>query len=164
MTPTGLLGNANEQGLWMTLKIRYASHQHLGWLAQHDSHIQEMWRLRCLKHQEYVVAELGDEPVGFLRFSWFWGHIPYMDMIQVLPKYRRSGAGTALFTYWEKAMHSQGAELLMTSSVQDELEPQAWHRRNGFHPAGSVTFAPLQTVPELFLVKPLGMHPDFQAP
>lgn len=104
---------------------------------------------------EYIIAEQEDEPVGFLRFSWFWGTIPFMDLIFVLPECQRSGIGTALFRYWEAAMREMGATLVMTSSQSDEAEPQAWHRRNGFFDAGSVSFGHLQPIPEVFLVKDL---------
>lgn len=54
-------------------------------------------------------------PVGFLRFSWFWGMIPYMEMIQVLPEQRQFGIGRALAERWETAMLDEGATLLMAS-------------------------------------------------
>lgn len=104
---------------------------------------------------EYIIAEQEGEPVGFLRFSCFWGTIPFMDLIMVLPGYQRSGIGTALFRYWEATMRETGATLLMTSSQSDEAEPQAWHRRNGFRDAGSVSFGHLQSIPEVFLIKDL---------
>jgi hypothetical protein len=43
-----------------------------------------------------------------------------------------SGIGRALVEQWEIAMRDEGATLLMTSSVSDETEPQAWHKKNGF--------------------------------
>lgn len=52
-------------------------------------------------------------------------------------------------------MREAGASLVMTSSMADEPEPQAWHRRNGFVESGSLTFGRLQPTPEVFFVKPL---------
>ena len=104
------------------------------------------WRISC------ETREAG-EIVGFLRFSRFWGRVPYMEMIRVLPGHRRSGVGTALFLAWEEAMRGEGARLLMTSSECDESRPQDWHRRNGFTETGAIEFPGLQSVPEVFFIK-----------
>ncbi|MBR2692270.1 MAG: GNAT family N-acetyltransferase [Aquamicrobium sp.] len=139
----------------MHARTIHAENCHLDWLLAHDRHAPEQWIRRCLSLGEYIIAELEGEPAGLLRFSWFWGTIPFMDLIMVLPDRRRSGIGTALFRHWEAAMRDAGATLLMTSSQADEAEPQAWHRRNGFRDAGSVSFGHLQPVAEVFLVKDL---------
>jgi GNAT superfamily N-acetyltransferase len=137
----------------MSLNVALAQSGHVPWLVAHDRHVAESWVRRCASLGEYFVAELDGTPVGFLRFSWFWGTIPYMEMIQVLPELRRSGIGRALVEQWETAMLDEGATLLMTSSVSDESEPQAWHRKNGFREAGRVTFGCLQLIPEVFFLK-----------
>ena len=122
------------------------------WLIEHDD-ASEAWISRCVQHGEYFVAEKDGELVGFLRFSRFWGKIPYMDMIRVLPSRQHAGVGTALFHAWETAMIDEGAEHLMTSSEWAEAEPQAWHRRNGFKAAGSIDLRIVQPSPEIFFVK-----------
>lgn len=139
----------------MQLKTIRAENRHADWLLAQDRHVPEQWVRRCLSHGEYIVAEQESEPVGFLRYSWFWGSIPFMDLILVLPVHQRCGVRTALFRHWEAAMRNAGATLLMTSSQSDETEPQAWHRRNGFHETGNVSFGHLQSVSEVFLVKDL---------
>ncbi|PLP61372.1 N-acetyltransferase [Mesorhizobium loti] len=132
-----------------------ADGRHADWLLAHDRHVSEQWAKRSLSLGEYIIAEQQGEPVGFLRFSRFWGTIPFLDLIMVVPDRQRSGIGTALFQHWEAAMQEEGATLLMTSSQSDEAEPQAWHRRNGFRDAGRISFGHLQSVPEVFLVKDL---------
>ena len=132
--------------------IRRAHSEDLSWLLEHDD-ASEDWIGRCIAFGEYFVAEQNGELVGFLRFSRFWGKIPYMDMIRVLPSYRREGVGTALFHAWEGAMIEEGAQHLMTSSEWAEAEPQAWHRRNGFKAVGSIDLRIVQPSPEIFFVK-----------
>lgn len=124
----------------------------LPWLVEHDD-AGEGWIARCIQHGEYFVAERDGECVGFLRFSRFWGKIPYMDMIRVLPSHQCAGVGTTLFRAWESAMIEEGAQHLMTSSEWAEAEPQAWHRRNGFQAAGSIDFRIVQPSPEIFFLK-----------
>jgi GNAT superfamily N-acetyltransferase len=137
----------------MALKVALAQSKHVIWLVAHDRHVYENWVRRCISLGEYFVAELDGTPVGFLRFSWFWGTVPYMEMIQVAPERRQSGIGRALVAHWEAAMREKGATLLMASSVSDEPEPQAWHRKNGFWEAGRITFGSLQPIPEVFFIK-----------
>ncbi|TXI05418.1 MAG: N-acetyltransferase [Rhizobium sp.] len=132
--------------------VRRGLSEDISWLLEHDN-ATEGWIGRCIRYGEYFVAERDGALAGFLRFSRFWGTIPYMDMIRVLPSHRRAGVGTALFHAWESAMIEEGAEHLMTSSEWAEAEPQAWHRRNGFKAAGSIDLRIVQPSPEIFFVK-----------
>lgn len=120
-----------------------------------DPHVHPSWVERCVAAGEYVVAHEAGDIVGFLRFAWFWRTMPYMELIQVREDRRRDGIGSRLLGAWEAAMRAEGAELLITSSMADEPEPQAWRRRNGFKESGELTFGHLQPTPEVFFVKRL---------
>lgn len=135
------------------VEVASASQADFDWLAREDASAGKAWVSRCVALGEYLVARESGEIVGFLRFSRFWGRVPYMEMIRVLPDHRRSGVGTALFLAWETAMRGEGARLLMTSSECDESRPQDWHRRNGFTDAGAIELPGLQSVPEVFFIK-----------
>ncbi|MBX5169553.1 GNAT family N-acetyltransferase [Rhizobium sp. NZLR1b] len=135
------------------VEVARASQADIDWLVREDASAGEAWVSRCVALGEYLVARKVGEIVGFLRFSRFWGRIPYMEMIRVLPGHRRSGVGTALFVPWEGAMRGDGARLLMTSSECDESRPQDWHRRNGFTETGAIELPGLQSVAEVFFVK-----------
>ncbi|MGO6813736.1 GNAT family N-acetyltransferase [Rhizobium brockwellii] len=135
------------------VEVANASQAEIDWLVREDASAGEAWVSRCVALGEYLIAREAGEIVGFLRFSRFWGRVPYMDMIRVLPGHRRSGVGTALFLAWEEAMRGDGARLLMTSSECDESRPQDWHRRNGFSETGAIELLGLQSVPEVFFIK-----------
>ena len=135
------------------MKTELATSIHRDWLEAHDAHVSPEWSARCLSLGEYLVAVSDAKPVGFLRHSWIWGTIPYMELILVLDPFRRHGVGTALLNHWEAAMISMGAGVLLTSSMADEPEPQAWHRRNGYREAGRLSFGSMQTTPEVFFIK-----------
>ncbi|MDV4183363.1 GNAT family N-acetyltransferase [Rhizobium brockwellii] len=135
------------------VEVANASQADIDWLVREDGSAGEAGVSRCVALGEYLVAREADEIVGFLRFSRFWGRVPYMEMIRVLPGHRRSGVGTALFLAWEDAMRDDGARLLMTSSECDESRPQDWHRRNGFSETGAIELPGLQSVPEVFFIK-----------
>lgn len=55
-------------------------------------------------------------------------------------------------------MLAKGADVLMTSSVIDELEPQAWHKSNGFQEQGAIAFGSFQSKSEVFFYeKPIAI-------
>lgn len=120
-----------------------------------DAHIDPAWVARCVAAGEYFVAREAGDIVGFLRFTWFWRTMPYMELIMIQEGRRRERIGSRLLAAWETAMRGEGAELVITSSMADEPDPQAWHRRNGFSESGELTFGHLQTTPEVFFVKRL---------
>jgi len=127
----------------------------LDWLRSVDRHVPEAWIRRCLALDEYLIARREGHAAGVLRHSLFWGVIPFMDFVFVEESSRGQRIGSALFEVWQRTMRERGAQMLMTSSMADELEPQAWHRRNGFSPAGSLNFGRFQPAPEVFFMKPL---------
>jgi GNAT superfamily N-acetyltransferase len=137
--------------------VRNATVADREWLRSRDIHVaSEAWLDRCLNLGDYLIAERGGgESVGFLRYSWFWGVFPYMDMIRIDELWRGKGIGAALVRAWEAEMRSRGVKLLMASSQSDEPEPQAFHRRNGFVPSGQISFAPEQMPAEIFMTKVL---------
>lgn len=139
----------------MLIETRYANNDDFEWLVQKDNHVSGEWVKRCISHNEYIVAIENGQKLGFLRFSLFWGDIPYMDMIRVKESHQRKGVGTSLFNFWEQEMRAKDAKILMTSSVLHETDPQTWHKRNGFKKSGQLTFGRHEPVPEVFFVKDL---------
>lgn len=138
------------------VEVARAGQADIEWLVREDASAGEAWVSRCVALGEYLVARQAGEIVGFLRFSRFWGRVPYMEMIRVVTRHRRSGVGTVLFHAWEEAMRGDGARLLMTSCECDESRPQDWHRRNGFSETGAIELPGLQSVPEVFFIKKIG--------
>lgn len=141
------------------MDVRYGRKSDFEWLRKNDDQVSSEWIGRCLDHAEYVLSLEGPQRIGFLRFSLFWGIVPYMDLIWVMENHRRQGVGTALFDFWEQGMKKRGARVLMTSAMSDELEPQTWHKRNGFRECGQLTFGRYQPRPEVFFTKDV---PEFE--
>ncbi|MDE2487742.1 MAG: GNAT family N-acetyltransferase [Alphaproteobacteria bacterium] len=136
-------------------RVERAHSGDLAWLVSVDRHVSRDWVQSCVESEAYLVARRGDDAAGFLRHSMFWRSIPFMDLVFVDVRLRGKGVGSRLFSAWEDAARAAGAAMLMTSSMADEAEPQAWHRRNGFQPAGTLDLSPYQATPEIFFVKPL---------
>ena len=143
------------------IDVRYATEKDYNWLCLRDSrYVDTSWIKRCLDHQEYIIAvdEAGKiEPkgtaLGYIRFSLFWGKIPYLDMIRVIEGHQRRGIGHAMFQFWQNEMKHKNHKILMTSSLQDELEPQTWHWKNGFRESGKLSLGSFDPKPEVFFIK-----------
>lgn len=141
------------------VSVRYGEESDFDWLCSRDTqYVSEDWIRRCLGHKEYIIATDGNAPdryLGYIRFSMFWGVVPYLDMIRVIEGEQRRGVGSAMFSFWQDEMIKRGSDILMTSSLRDELEPQAWHWRNGFRESGKLTFGSFEPKTEVFFVKEL---------
>ncbi len=135
--------------------IRYASDKDLEWLNNVDDLCSYEWKKRCIENKEYIVAITDERHVGFLRFSYFWSKIPYMDLIRVNERQRNKGIGKQLFLFWQNEMKNIGFQQLMTSSTKGEDEPLQWHIKNGFENVGELSFGKSTNDKEIFLIKPL---------
>lgn len=137
----------------MTPTISFATSDDLGYLTSRED-IAEDVIVKKIKNEEYIVAKNNDVPVGYLRFSFFWSKIPYIDIIKVEENYRKQGIGSRLLEFLEKYAVEKGQTIIMSSSQKDETEPQEWHRRMGFREAGIIkNFSPIQDVPEIIFIK-----------
>lgn len=148
MPPPSALGNE-------TALVEPARAGDEGWFARVDPHASAALRAETLADGRYLLARIGDDPVGFLRWSLFWGIVPYLELIWVASEHRSVGMGRRLLAAWEHRMRRRGAAVLMTSAMSDEEAPQRWHARQGFRPSGSLTFGSVQPTPECFFIKQL---------
>ena len=89
-------------------------------------------KIEC--NEIYVVQE-NHELIGWLRYNLFWDHIPFMNMIYFLEKYRGKGFGKKLTTYWEKEMYKKGYKNALTSTLSNE-EAQHFYRKLGYNEIG----------------------------
>ncbi len=135
--------------------IGFATSGDIDYLSNND-HLSKGKVEEKIKRQEYIVAKQGDTHLGFLRFTLFWSEIPCIDMVLVEQEHRRQGIGKSIVKFLEDYAFENGQSVIMSSSQQDEPEPQTWHRQIGFEHAGIINdFAPIQDVPEIIFIKRL---------
>ncbi len=135
--------------------IRIAKDSDFAFLSEHDRHVSS----ERLKHKIgtgriYIYHE-DESPLGWLRFSYFWDLIPFMDMLFILEDHRGRGIGRQIVQQWESDMFQSGADIVLTSTQADE-PAQHFHRRLGYRDCGAL-FLPIQLPAEIFLYK---MRPD----
>ena len=85
-----------------------------------------------------ILAEVNKKQVGYLRISYIWLIIPYLDIIHIEENYRKQGFGTKMIEFLEEYLKRQGHRVLYSSSQSNEPDPQAWHRKIGFEECGYI--------------------------
>jgi len=133
------------------LVIEYASRDDLVFLSQSDSHVRTMEEK--VSRREVFVARQDGSPVGWLRFSYFWDIIPFMNMLFVLAPSRGRGIGTQLVSFWEAEMLGLGYHQVLTSTQADETA-QHFYRQLGYTDVGRFLL-PSEPSEELLLHKAL---------
>ena len=120
------------------VKIRFAKESDFDFLNS-NVYISEEFLNRKIEWQEFIVAEIDENSVGFLQIEYLWSLIPYIALIKVLPEFRRKGAGKKLLKFTEDYLREKGHQMIYSSSQADEPEPQEWHRHVGFEECGIIT-------------------------
>ncbi len=132
------------------MNIRYAQQDDIHWLVSFDNTVNEDWIRRSVFNKEAIVA-FDEGPIGFLRFSMFWGKIPYVDLIKVNPEKRNMGVGSAMMTFWENEMRSKGFDIFMTSAETTEKRSRDFHLKCGYLEIGEIDLN--QSCGEVFYLK-----------
>lgn len=141
-----------------SLDVRIAEASDLEFVSQ-DGYLSESEIRRKIDDGDVFVAIRNGDPVGYLRLEYLWSRLPYVALIRVTEPHRRSGVGSALIAFAERAAASEGHDALYSSSQVDEPEPQAWHRKMGFEECGLIAGVNEGGVGEVFFRKRLN-HRD----
>ena len=107
------------------------------WLAANDRHVSRGVIEDKIERGEILVAWLGDARVGWLRWSYFWDAIPFMNLLYVVENERGRSIGRALVSKWEMLMRSNGVERVLTSTLSNETA-QHFYRKLGYRDTGSL--------------------------
>lgn len=119
----------------MTLTTRTASDADLTFLRGADQHIAPTHIADLVRAGRVMVAETGGTVVGFVRWGLFWDHVPFMNLLWIVPERRGQGIGRALVAAWESAQLSDGHTMVLTSTVSAETA-QHLYRRLGYLDSG----------------------------
>ena len=133
------------------MTIRIANKTDLKFLLENDSHISPNRLERKICDGLIYIACDGSSYAGWLRYSYFWDIIPFMDLLYVLEANRGIGIGRGIVEKWESNMFQAGANFVLTSTQADE-NAQHFYRKLGYHDCGAI-FLPNQVPAEVFLKK-----------
>lgn len=129
--------------------VRFAQISDLVFVSQ-DHFISPQIITRKIQNQEVILAELNQQPVGYLRLEYLWSIVPYISLISIESAFQRRGVGRALLDFTIDFLAKGGHQWLYSSSQADEPEPQAWHRHMGFQDCGLIAGINKGGVSELF--------------
>lgn len=121
-----------------------------------DPHLSQEQFLRKVRDREGFVLLKDDVPAAILRYSLFWDHIPFCNLLYVAPSFQQTGLGTLLMQGWEEEMRKAGFGMVLVSTQSDETA-QVFYRKLGYQDAGGL----VMNIPgfeqplELFLSKAL---------
>ena len=121
------------------LTVRFAREEDFRRVRKFDPHSQYIDPEKIknkINQQEIIIALQDNKIVGIIKFSFFWATRPYLDLIYIDEKLRKSGVGKKLLKFLEDYLVKEGYCYLFTSAEYDEKEPQAWHKYMGFKVCG----------------------------
>ncbi|NKQ35103.1 MAG: GNAT family N-acetyltransferase [Chloroflexi bacterium] len=134
------------------MHIEYAALSDLDYLARRDGHVTAVTLRAKIERQEMVIIRHEEQPIGWLRFGYFWDEHPFMNMLWLEDQYRGRGWGRALVAWWEEQMQMCGHYLVFTSTQSDE-SAQHFYRKLGYRDCGAL-FLPDEPL-EIVLMKNL---------
>lgn len=129
------------------IQIKTAVIDDLTWLIQFDHHISDNVLRTKVSAGEMLLASLDAQPVGWLRWGYFWDSIPFMNHLFVLEPQRGKGIGRKLVTAWEEQMRNAGFSHTMASTLSNE-SAQHLYRKWGYTDRGALLLAnePLEII------------------
>jgi len=131
--------------------IRIANDADSEFLFKHDRHISKERMKHRIQEGRIFIYHADDSPMGWLRYSYMLGIIPFMEMLFILENHRGKGFGHRLLKKWESEMFQLGTDFVLTSTQADQ-EAQHFYRKMGYKDCGAL-FLPTQLPAELFLLK-----------
>ncbi len=114
---------------------RYASLNDLAYLSNNERHISQERLTQKIKDNEVLVAVDNNAIIGYLRFNFFWDHIPFVNLISVEKEHRGKGVGKNLMGYFESEMKAKDYTTVMTSTLADETA-QHFYRKLSYKDSG----------------------------
>jgi ribosomal protein S18 acetylase RimI-like enzyme len=116
--------------------IEMAADSDYEYIAAQDRHVLKRLIMTKIREQEiYIIRSSQGENFGWMRYGYFWDHIPFLNMIWLDEPYRAQGIGKQAMLYWEDQMNQQGSMLVMTSTLANE-QAQHFYRKLGYKDAG----------------------------
>lgn len=127
--------------------------------------ISRQWDEQIARHMHIsdgfsIVAMHGDQPVGLI--SVMWRQLPgqlapsqegFIDIIEIIPAYRRSGIARQLLRLAEQRVRSEGAHQLRAWSSEDKDAAIAMWRRLGFCLCPATVYPQGQAVQGFYVTK-----------
>jgi len=117
------------------MRIEYATESDYRYIIERDKHVNKSLVESKIREREILILRERGLEIGWLRFGYFWDHIPFMNLLWIDEEYRGRGYGREVVAYWEELMRRRGFGLVMTSTLSNETA-QHFYRKLGYRDAG----------------------------
>ena len=123
------------------MDIRLAVSQDIPLLSEWDEHISKQELINSVQLNRVYIAEIGQRPIGWLRYNLFWDNTPFMNMLCLIEEEQRKGYGKELVLHWERQMKLLGYETVLTSTQSNEYS-QHFYVKLGYETVGGFLLKP----------------------
>ena len=123
------------------MDIRLAVSQDIPLLSEWDEHISKQELINSVQLNRVYIAEIGQRPIGWLRYNLFWDNTPFMNMLCLIEEEQRKGYGKELVLHWERQMKLLGYETVLTSTQSNE-HSQHFYVKLGYETVGGFLLKP----------------------
>ena len=123
------------------MDIRLAVSQDIPLLSEWDEHISTQELINSVQLNRVYIAEIGQRPIGWLRYNLFWDNTPFMNMLCLIEEEQRKGYGKELVLHWERQMKLLGYETVLTSTQSNEYS-QHFYVKLGYETVGGFLLKP----------------------
>lgn len=123
------------------MEIRLAVSQDIPLLSEWDEHISKQELINSVQLNRVYIAEIGQRPIGWLRYNLFWDNTPFMNMLCLIEEEQRKGYGKELVLHWERQMKLLGYETVLTSTQSNEYS-QHFYVKLGYETVGGFLLKP----------------------
>ena len=121
------------------MKIEQANLSDLDEVSKIDREVSVDMLERKIRNGEVLLLRNEKKIIAYLRYSFFWDELPFVNLLIVDSKERKKGFGSEIMRFWEERMNQKGYDYLMTSSQSDE-SGQHFFRKLGYEESGRFDF------------------------
>jgi ribosomal protein S18 acetylase RimI-like enzyme len=133
------------------MNIEFATPADYEYLVKNDHHVTPEVIKTKLNQGEIIIIHDTTQPIGWLRYGYFWDEIPFMNMLRLEESYRGQGWGRKLVAFWEAEMRQRGHPTVLTSTLANE-QAQHFYRKLGYQDGGALLL-PNEALEIIFIKK-----------
>jgi ribosomal protein S18 acetylase RimI-like enzyme len=115
---------------------RMASETDLPFLRSLSPKLSDSVLQKQVRDGRLRIIEIGDQPIGILKFYVLWETLPFIEVILLRESMRHRGYGTEAVRAWEQEMVERGFDIVLISTLANETAQHFW-RKLGYVDCGS---------------------------
>lgn len=125
------------------------------WISIDKHATKESLDIKIYGKLGYVIYD-NNTPIGIMHYCLLWDSMPFLSLIYIEQKYRKSGFGKSAMGFWEKDMKRKGFKMVLISAQVNE-EAQFFYRKLEYKECGGLILndCPLEQPMEMFMSKVL---------